>query len=195
MKSQRKNKPAVAKLSAVVTKRLRAGVIEASEIHLVAGKGRGTRERLSITIDKKSGYPNIRMGDLDGPNQGVTKIIEIGFDVSPHENWPYVKLSVGRGGWECSTMSVVDREQQTYPETSMSQQGNIKSYYAVTPKGEASLELWGTEGRKYVITGNTPAPAHVSADEQRCSCDRIHACAKRKTPHRLKKTARATTRR
>lgn len=157
---------------------VRADVVEAREIRLVSGTGNTGRSRLSIAMDSR-GYPMIRMGDIDGPGEGVTKMIEIGFEVSSKEHWPYVKLSVGRGSWECSTMSVVDRDKngkrETYPETSMHRQGNIRTYYKVAPSGEAGLELWGTDGTRYTITGHGPQSAHVTNDD-RCVCDKVAGC-------------------
>ncbi len=187
----RKNK-AVRKMPKTGPKKslLRVDTIEAREIHLLSGEGAECRSRLSVTLDDK-GYPMIRMGDFDGPTNGVRKMIEVGFEVSKQEHWPYVKLSVGRDSWECSTMSVVDRskngKQETYPESSMHRRGNIRTYYAVDPSnGVASLELWGTEGKRYTITGNGPKDQHLLADD-RCICPNTKVCGPASRPKNGKK--------
>lgn len=170
---------------------IRAGILEAREIHLVAGDG-GGRRRLSITLDKKTGYPMIRMGDIDGPGENGTKMIEIGFSdpVGEYLPFPYVKLSVGRASWDCSTMSVVDRvrdrKRETYPETSMSRQGGIRTYYKVDPDGVASLELWGAGDKRFTVTGNGIQATRVLEDG-RCICANETGCAKPDARQRGKK--------
>jgi len=146
----------------IATKLLRADIIEAKTIHLVTDTKIGRKVNLSITTDSR-GYPMIRMGDVAGNQKGVTKQVEIGFEVSGTEHWPYMRLSVNRGKWQCSTISVVDRlhegKWETYPQSSMHHAGRIRTYFRLKPgAGKPWLELREESGEGYFLSSDGPHP-------------------------------------